>query len=153
MDFQAFALSTFGAADDEALDLVKSLKGHLSDRFGKRESRELFQQCLERLSVGVMRGVGAQLSDFASCAAPQDPPSGDGMPACTSLFEEADLGHRKWREWAAAHGFEPAPPTNVPDSLGIRVLASAPDPVQEPVLQRRLFWVDPAIGARVWVRD
>ena len=55
LDFQVFALSTLGAADDEAIELLGTLKARLEERFGKREGRELAQQAVERLAVAAMR--------------------------------------------------------------------------------------------------
>ena len=151
LDFLGFGLTTFGAADEEALEMIRTLKTHLNERFGKREGRELGQQAVERIAVATMRGVGAQLAELVSCAPGEDPLMVDQVRA---VHHEVTPEHARWRAWASAHGFEAAPPTNLPESLGVRVLASAPTGALEPeVLQRRLFWEDPALGARVFVRD
>ena len=137
-------------AAEVALDLVRTLRAELSERFGKREGRELGQQSIERLAVATMRGVGAQLAAIAAGRCGEDIPSNQvRTPGLSDESEGSEF--RRWRRWAALHGFEPAPPANVPGSLGIRVLASAPAQSAEP--ERRLFWEDPTIGARVWTRD
>ena len=149
LDFQVFALSTLGAADDEAVELLGTLKARLEERFGKREGRELAQQAVERLAVAALRGVGAMLLDLNTCSsAEEEVPPGSLVRSAATAHDGDD-----YESWAAEHGFAPAPASSVPGSLGIRVLASAPVPALVAELQRRLFWEDPALGARVWVRD
>ena len=149
MDFQVFALSTLGAASDEAMELVKTLRAKLAESFGKREGQELSHQCIERLAVAAMRGVGAQLLELTSGLASSAAPSTHAAPSRSQV--EADGG--AYQQWATDHGFAPAPPSGVPDSVGIRVLSSIPQQQLSDTLGRRLFWEDPASGARVWARD
>ena len=69
-----------------------------------------------------MRGVGAQLTEFAFSFPDQDTPmEGQLRP----IPDEGPDGGR-WRAWASAYGFEPAPPSEIPGSLGIRVLTTTP---------------------------
>jgi len=96
-----------------------------------------------------MRGVGAQLVKFAFSSPDQDTPVEDQL---RPIADEGPDGG-SWRAWAIAQGFEPTPPSEIPDSLGIRVLTTAPSHLEPEVMKRRLFWEDPVIGARVFVRD
>ena len=148
LDFQVFALSTLGSAEDEATEILKMIKAKLIERYGKRDGREFGQQAVERLGVAAMRGVGASLIDLMGSSAAGEETSPDSLvrPSAPSTEKEYEV-------WAEEHGFQPAPPTSVPGSLGIRILATTPVSAGEAEAKRRLFWEDPALGARVWVRD
>ena len=92
--------------------------------------------------MAAMRGVGALLLDLNTCSsAEEEVPPGSLVRSAATAHDGDD-----YESWAAEHGFAPAPAYNVPGSLGIRVLASAPVPAPEAELQRRLFWEDPVLG-------
>ena len=152
VDFQVFGMSTFGATSEETDDILRTLRSKMAECYGKREGRDLAQQAAERLGVATMRGVGAELLEMTYIQDEEALYSDQGRPTTS-----ADAGYRGGKGyvcWATRHGFAPALSTGVPGSAGIRVLTSLPsrDPVPE-ILQRRLFWEDPAMGSRVWIRN
>jgi hypothetical protein len=102
------------------MSVLTDLRAQFCERFGKREGQVLAQQAVEKIGVACMKGVGAELlQDFASVdsldtrTAPH--PS---LPEVDGGIE--DRGYRQWQLWARKHGFEPKPPTGIPDSTGIR---------------------------------
>ena len=90
VDFQVFGISTFGATSEEADDLFRTVRSKLAECYGKREGRGLAQQAIERLSVAIMRGVGAELLEMTSSQVEDALHSDQGRHPTTS----ADAGHR-----------------------------------------------------------
>ena len=179
LGFRVFGLSTFGGAAPEAMGIIGTLSSRLKERYGNKEGQRLTQQAVERIAVTSQRGVAAMLlsSGFGFGDFPESDhasPQADGGLV--------DSGFRAWQKWAREHGFEPAPPTGIAGSAGIRVLASAPaelaapsqlvdeDPLDHdqphgeaegeaplPAPRagqdgRALFWEDKENGWRVWTR-
>jgi hypothetical protein len=135
------------------MSVLTDLRAQFCERFGKREGQVLAQQAVEKIGVACMKGVGAELlQDFASVdsldtrTAPH--PS---LPEVDGGIE--DRGYRQWQLWARKHGFEPKPPTGIPDSTGIRFVtrglphADDPPAAQE---ERVLVWASDDLAERVW---
>ena len=149
MSFRDFGLSTMGGACSEAMDVIATLRAQMCERFGRREGQLLAQQAIERISVACMRGVGAQLLDAATDSAPMTGPTSATNPTRPEVDGGLlDKGYRLWQEWAREHGFEPAPPTGIAGTLGVRILTHV-EPPEQPM---RLVWEDQEHGCRVFAR-
>ena len=151
LDFQVFALSTLGAADDEAVEFLGTLKARLEERFGKREGRELAQRAVERLAVAAMRGVGALLLvlSCSSCSsAEEEVPPGSLVRSAATAHDGDD-----YESWAEEHGFAPAPASNVPGSWGSGFWPRRRYQRRRPNSSGGFSGKTRSWGAGVWVRD
>ena len=121
MGFTVFMMSTFAGASAEAMELLDTLRKKLVESHGKREGLLLAHDASERIAVACTLAVGAQLLE--GTAGPTEEVPATRMPREDDDPEDCRDTHiRKWREWALAHGLEPAPPVWIDGSLGLRVI-------------------------------